>query len=193
MARVLQIRRGTTAQNDNFTGLVGELTFDTDKKVLRVHDGVKLGGYEMAAATDTGASGGDDDSNFDISDVPDEFWRELFAQYGADAPTVMDSILMPIKNKSFLEYIFDTSDTARGAQAFLVCQTPQAGYSVGDMVAAFGIGDRPNPAPNTFSDGDGLHVRLMIGQQKFWVSHKTTGATTNITNENWRAMFRVYC
>ncbi len=43
MARVLQIRRGTTAQNDNFTGLSGELSFDTETKTLRVHDGTRLG------------------------------------------------------------------------------------------------------------------------------------------------------
>lgn len=44
MAKQLQLRRGTTVQNDAFTGAIGELTMDTDKKQLRVHDGVTQGG-----------------------------------------------------------------------------------------------------------------------------------------------------
>jgi len=39
MAKQLQLRRGTTAQHASFTGLVGEVTVDTDKDTLVVHDG----------------------------------------------------------------------------------------------------------------------------------------------------------
>lgn len=48
MAKVLQMRRGTTAQNDAFTGAEGELTVDTTAKTLRVHDGVTAGGTVLA-------------------------------------------------------------------------------------------------------------------------------------------------
>ena len=48
MAKVLQMRRGTTAQNDAFTGAEGELTVDTTAKTLRVHDGVTAGGTALA-------------------------------------------------------------------------------------------------------------------------------------------------
>ena len=44
MAKRLQLRRGTTAQNNTFTGALGELTYDTEKKQLRVHDGSTVGG-----------------------------------------------------------------------------------------------------------------------------------------------------
>lgn len=44
MARVLQLRRGTNAENNLFTGAVGELTVDTDNEVLRIHDGSTVGG-----------------------------------------------------------------------------------------------------------------------------------------------------
>lgn len=44
MATQLQLRRGTTAENDAFTGAVGEVTMGTEKKQLRVHDGVTQGG-----------------------------------------------------------------------------------------------------------------------------------------------------
>jgi hypothetical protein len=39
MPTVLQFRRGTTAQNNSFTGAAGELSIDTDLEVIRVHDG----------------------------------------------------------------------------------------------------------------------------------------------------------
>lgn len=44
MANRLQLRKGTTAQNTAFTGAIGELTYDTQKKQLRVHDGSTVGG-----------------------------------------------------------------------------------------------------------------------------------------------------
>ena len=49
MAKRLQLRRGSTYQNNVFTGAVGEVTVDTDKDVLVVHDGVTGGGFPVAA------------------------------------------------------------------------------------------------------------------------------------------------
>ena len=51
-AFALQLRRGTTAEHSTFTGLVGEITVDTDKETVVVHDGVKAGGYPLAKVTD---------------------------------------------------------------------------------------------------------------------------------------------
>jgi hypothetical protein len=45
MTTQIQRRRGTTAQHSTFTGAVGEVTVDTDKEVLVVHDGAQAGGY----------------------------------------------------------------------------------------------------------------------------------------------------
>lgn len=39
-----QLRRGTTAEHSTFTGAAGEVTVDTDKNVLVVHDGNTAGG-----------------------------------------------------------------------------------------------------------------------------------------------------
>lgn len=50
MAIQLQIRRGTTAENDLFTGAVGELTMDTDTKGMRIHDGSTQGGVQVPTA-----------------------------------------------------------------------------------------------------------------------------------------------
>lgn len=45
MAKRVQFRRGTTAQHSTFVGAPGELTVDTDKKTVVVHDGVTPGGF----------------------------------------------------------------------------------------------------------------------------------------------------
>ena len=49
MAIRFQLRRGNTAENDAFTGALGELTLDTQRKVIRFHDGVTRGGIELGA------------------------------------------------------------------------------------------------------------------------------------------------
>ena len=53
MATQLQLRRGTTSENGSFTGALGEVTVDTDKDTLVVHDGATAGGHEMAKADGT--------------------------------------------------------------------------------------------------------------------------------------------
>jgi hypothetical protein len=45
MSTSIQRRRGTTAQHSSFTGANGEITIDTDKEVVVVHDGATAGGY----------------------------------------------------------------------------------------------------------------------------------------------------
>lgn len=48
MAKQLQLRRGTTLENNTFTGAQGELTFDTQRKELRIHDGSTTGGFLLS-------------------------------------------------------------------------------------------------------------------------------------------------
>lgn len=50
MATQVQRRRGTKAQNDAFTGALGEFTFDTETKTIRVHDGSTQGGFALVKA-----------------------------------------------------------------------------------------------------------------------------------------------
>ena len=57
MATQLQLRRGTTEENDVFVGAAGETTVDLDRKELRVHDGSTQGGFSIARS--------------DLSNLPD--------------------------------------------------------------------------------------------------------------------------
>lgn len=54
MAEQLQLRRGSTAANDAFTGAAGELTVDTTLNELRLHDGSTAGGHTIGAGAIAG-------------------------------------------------------------------------------------------------------------------------------------------
>lgn len=49
MARQVQLRRGTTAQTSTFTGAVAEVTVDTDKNTVVIHDGSTAGGHPITS------------------------------------------------------------------------------------------------------------------------------------------------
>ena len=49
MPTQLQLRRGTTSQNNSFTGAAGELSIDTDLDQIRIHDGSAAGGVKVPA------------------------------------------------------------------------------------------------------------------------------------------------
>lgn len=87
--------RGTTAQHATYTGLPGELTVDTDKNVVVVHDGTTAGGHPT---------------------VPDKFRLKsaggiLMFNAGAEAPLQGDSIAVEI-NLAALEKALGGSLTA---------------------------------------------------------------------------------
>ena len=53
MSTQVQFRRGTSGQNDAFTGAVGEITVDTSLYTLRIHDGVTPGGVATVGLSST--------------------------------------------------------------------------------------------------------------------------------------------
>ena len=192
MTRILQIRRGTAAENDNFTGMTGEITMDTTNKTVRVHDGETLGGFALARADAVSAA--QEVENFDITSVASSFWQNLFATYQTNAIHTKTSTSMNVANNvAFYDDSFsDLTELPLFARAFLVCQESDAGYSAGDETAAFGIGDYAFPIVYTYIGDYVLHVRLFAGSQTFWVPHKTTGVKTNLTTSKWKLKIVVY-
>lgn len=47
MSTKVQFRRGTTTEHSTFTGAVGEITVDTTKDTVVVHDGATAGGHPL--------------------------------------------------------------------------------------------------------------------------------------------------
>ena len=56
MPTILQLRRGTTTEHASFTGAEGEVTVNTTKDTLVVHDGSTAGGFELALADGSNVS-----------------------------------------------------------------------------------------------------------------------------------------
>lgn len=53
MATQVQFRRGSSTENDAFTGALAEITVDTTNKVIRIHDGSTAGGFVSVGTTTT--------------------------------------------------------------------------------------------------------------------------------------------
>jgi hypothetical protein len=53
MPTTVQFRRGTTSQNNSFTGAAGEISVDSDLNTLRVHDNATAGGQALVGETST--------------------------------------------------------------------------------------------------------------------------------------------
>lgn len=186
MTRILQIRRGSEAQNNNFTGLSGEITFDTTNKTLRVHDGSTLGGFALARQDSIPAT-------FDINSVSATFWTTLFSTYQQPSQiNVENSDLITITNTVFIDNEFTYTQIPALSDAVLVCQSPDAGYSIDDVVYAFGIGDYGYPKPNLYVSNGHMHARLCLNSQTLWVFHKTDGTKTNIDNTKWKIKLSIY-
>lgn len=187
MTRVLQLRRGTATQHQNFVGLMGEITMDTDNKTLRLHDGQTPGGFIIG-------NGNGSANIFDINSVPESFWAGVVARHTPQAFRIIETTPTKINSRGGgLNYVINEDITPKFIQTVLICQSDEAGYATGDEVWCWGIGNRATPQPTPIHDENGTHIRLMCGAEQYWVNNKNTGVITNVTDENWCVLFRVYC
>jgi len=60
MATSIRLRGGTTSQHSTFTGAAKEVTVDTDKNTIVVHDGSTAGGFPLVAKDSSGNATFDD-------------------------------------------------------------------------------------------------------------------------------------
>ena len=69
MAKLLRLRRGTTSDHSSFTGAEGEVTVDTTKDTLVVHDGSTQGGVPLAKTSDLNVDNiSEGDSKVEVTD-----------------------------------------------------------------------------------------------------------------------------
>jgi len=109
MAKQVQFRRGTAAENDAFTGAVGEITVDTTNKQLRVHDGSTAGGTSALGSGAIGVSVQGYDADTAKTDVEQTFTAP---QRGAiTALTSAATITIDLDNANFYSVTLDTNAT----------------------------------------------------------------------------------
>ena len=73
MSKLLQLRGGTTAEHATFTGALREVTVDTTKDTLVVHDGTTAGGFPLLKDADIGVSVQAYDADTTKNDVSNTF------------------------------------------------------------------------------------------------------------------------
>jgi hypothetical protein len=100
MAKLLKLRRGTTSQHSSFTGAEGEVTVDTDKESLVVHNGSTAGGFPIARADGTGVS------NFTITGELDAATLDISGN--ADIDGTLEADAYTVDGTALNEYIADT-------------------------------------------------------------------------------------
>jgi len=131
MAKLLKLRRGTTSQHSSFTGAEGEVTVDTTKDTVVVHDGTTAGGTPLATESalnsvntdlvnDTSPQlGGDLDVNgksIDLADSSGGGHNEI--NIGAGAGGVPDLKIMSNGSGAFLEALTGTTLSIDGSVEF---------------------------------------------------------------------------
>lgn len=123
MAKQFQWRRGTTTQHGAFTGAEGEVTVDTDKDTLVVHDGSTLGGFPIALEANLGTMASQNSSSVlitggSITGMPDP-------TLSSDVTTknYVDNELTAISSISISDIVEDTTPQLGGnldAQGFKI-------------------------------------------------------------------------
>ena len=92
MAKLLKLRRGTTSQHSSFTGAEGEVTVNTDKDTLVVHDGSTAGGHELLKPDLSNLPAGTID-NGDIASNAAIAGTKISPNFGAQNVTCQDLTL----------------------------------------------------------------------------------------------------
>lgn len=110
--------------------------------------------------------------------------------WGSLGISVYESPQQTITSAGALTLAHGLSKTPKMFSAYLVCQTAEQGYSVGDILSLDGFLSTANANTNRgFSlvpDATNLNIRFGATATAFAALHKTTGAFVSLTNANWK-------
>ncbi len=76
----------------------------------------------------------------------------------------------------------------------LICKTAESNYSIGDELLQMLGSDMSgvNHGVSVVPDATDLNIRFGSDATTFQVLDKTTGAIANLTNANWKAIFKAW-
>jgi len=162
MAKLLKLRGGTTSQHGSFTGAEREVTVDTDKETLVVHNGSQAGGFPLARADGSGTSNFTITGELDCATLDVSGDADIDGTLEADAITIggtaIASVLSPVAGSSSIVTTgalnsgsitsgFGTIDT--GSSTITTTGAVTGGSLVADNITING-----NDISSTNSDGD---------------------------------------
>ena len=157
MAKLLKLRGGTTSQHSSFTGADREVTVDTDKETLVVHNGSQAGGYPLARADGSGVS------NFTITGELD--CATLDVSGDADIDGTLEADAITVNGVTLAETIADTVGAMVGSNTETnIAVTYEDSDNTLDFAVASGISNgnllaaNANVADNDFLRIDGTAV-----------------------------------
>lgn len=172
MAKQLQFRRGTTAENDAFKGAPGELTYDIERKELRVHDGVTLGGKPIEPSANLAHTIGNETIN-GTKTFTSAIGRKSSKKYSETDTSVSGT--------NFADTIIATSDSENKTLSVIYTQRIVDNKHTQTLYRTF------NPITNKYIDIQGrikddnthsVHVSGSAG------TNECLSKTTNSTSEN---------
>ena len=176
MATALQLRRGTTAQNNAFTGAVGELSVDTATEALILHDGSTAGGFEIIPSGSIIAFGGSaaPDAGWllcDGSDINRTTYARLFAAIGTAYGTGNGSSTFGLPD------LRDRTLLGKGSN------NSTLGAETGSAAASSVITNATNSTGTATTGSTTNSLSLTSGTFATSAKDSATGsATTNVTN-----------
>ena len=104
MAKLLKLRGDTTSQHSSFTGADREVTVDTDKETLVVHNGSQAGGFPLARADGSGTTNFTITGELDCATLDVSGDADIDGTLEADAITIggtaIASVLSPVAGSS---------------------------------------------------------------------------------------------
>ena len=166
------LKRGNTTQNDNYRGVFGEVTVDTEAKTLRIHDGTTVGG-----TTVSGGGGG--------GSGPDTVLRANVGAYqiyaNANAASQATSINSINANLGAFQ-IYANNTFGVGTYS----NTNVAAYLSGQNITSANIGGSQAFAnANAASQATSINsINANIGAYQIWSNANAAAQTTSINSIN---------
>jgi len=189
MADQVQWRGGTTAEHAGFTGAPREITVDTDKKTLVVHDGVTAGGHPLArqdyvqAIADTKAN-----INADIA----SFTGQLPYSRISGAPQVVSMLALPTSDigpvivaEASEVWVWVSTPYYTGYRSPL-CGRPVYGHTVGPLPAeADAVGSLASKA---FYAGLWAYAQEnnLVVDEDIWLANLGAHLFVNVSDSHFR-------
>ena len=181
MPTQLQFRRGTTAQNNSFTGAVGEISIDTDTENIRVHDGSQAGGFEIVPSGTVvpfgGASAPGGWQLCDDTALSRTTYARLFAVIGTAYGTGDGSSTFNVPD------LRDRVPLGKGSNNGTL-GTATTGAAASSVMASATVSGVQTATNTTGSDGDG---DLTVGTTTVASSAKDSSTTTVVNSVNQAA------